>query len=68
VVHEGEVLASAENKVALWDVNTGKERGAALGHKNEVCGVVVSADGKWVGECSVVNTIATRVNSDRGEN
>jgi WD40 repeat protein len=47
---DGKILASggADNRIRLWDPDTGKEVGFLEGHTDSVNCVAFSADGKWL--------------------
>jgi WD40 repeat protein len=47
---DGKLLASggSDNRVRLWDPDTGKEVGALEGHKHHVNDIAFSGDGKWL--------------------
>jgi WD40 repeat protein len=47
---DGKILASGggDNRIRLWDPDTGKELRALEGHQGYVNGIAFSADGKWL--------------------
>jgi WD40 repeat protein len=47
---DGKTLASGgyDNRIRLWDPDTGKEVRALEGHKSYVNGIAFSGDGKWL--------------------
>jgi WD40 repeat protein len=56
---DGKVLASGgyDNRVRLWDPDTGKEVRTLEGHKSYVNGIAFSADGKWLASGSQDNDL-----------
>lgn len=55
----GKVLtgASSDEKVRLWDIETGKVAAELIGHKNRISRVAVSPDRRWAASCSPDETI-----------
>ncbi len=51
------VSAHGDQTVRLWDVATGKERGAWLGHTAKVWAITVSPDGRTIASASMDGTI-----------
>lgn len=56
---DGKVLASggSDNRIRLWDPDTGKEVRTLEGHKGSVNCIALSADGRWLASGSQDNTL-----------